>query len=98
MFEGRDSYKYACPVSQSGVNDIGLYGMTGNVWEWCSDWYGTYSSGSQTNPTGISNGSLRVYRGGGWRGDAGYCRASYRNYNSPSYRNYHLGFRLSRTE
>ena len=82
-------------VATKAPNELGLYDMSGNVWEWCSDWYGDYSSGSQTNPKGPSSGSLRVYRGGSWGINAMYCRVSYRISSNPGSRFSFLGLRLA---
>jgi formylglycine-generating enzyme required for sulfatase activity len=82
------------PVGTKLPNELGIYDMSGNVYEWVSDWYGEYSSFSQTNPKGPSTGSGRVFRGGSWYGDARYCRVSIRSYYSPGYSSYDLGLRL----
>ena len=72
--------------------------MSGNVWEWCQDCFGTYSNSSQVNPTGANSRSKRVIRGGCWYYSAGCCRSSYRDYNTPGSRFDNLGFRLVLSE
>jgi formylglycine-generating enzyme required for sulfatase activity len=84
------------PVATKPANAFGLHDMSGNVWQWCNDWYGSYSAGAQTNPTGPSTGSSRVLRGGSWNyAVVGLC-AAFRGYNLPDGWNYVYGFRCVR--
>ena len=80
-------------VGTKKANELGIYDMSGNVREWCSDWYGDYSAGAQTNPQGPSSGSRRVLRGGSWYDGTGRCRVSSR-YGDPGLSDGDYGLRL----
>jgi formylglycine-generating enzyme required for sulfatase activity len=92
---GRKTY----PVGTKAANGLGLYDMSGNVWEWVGDWYGGdyYDKSPRNNPKGPSYGSHRVIRGGSWINVAGNCRSASRDVGAPGVRSDVLGFRLART-
>ena len=94
--DNSDSKTHA--VGSKQANELGIYDMSGNVCEWCQDWYDSYSSSSQVNPTGANSGSSRVCRGGCWFFTAGYCRSSYRFIGTPGLRIDFLGLRLVLSE
>ena len=96
---GDNSYGETHPVKGLKPNELGIYDMSGNVWEWCSDWWKDgYNSSHQTNPQGPKSGSGHVYRGGGWCGSARCCRLSCRCEYSPDDASRDLGFRLALSE
>jgi formylglycine-generating enzyme required for sulfatase activity len=88
---------YTSPVGSFAANGYGLNDMAGNVWQWCWDLYGTYASGTPTDPRGASSGTDRVGRGGRWHRDAYSCRNAYREFNTPTYSSYGIGFRVARS-
>ena len=97
MMRGTDYYG-THPVATRNPNELGLNDMSGNVHEWCQDWFGRYSSDDQVDPTGPASGTGRVYRGGSWYFDEWFCRVSFRNSVAPTYRSYGIGLRLALSE
>jgi formylglycine-generating enzyme required for sulfatase activity len=91
---GNNSDNQIHPVGTKKANELGIHDMSGNVDEWCIDWYDDYFASFQQNPAGASSGSSRVNRGGGWDGSAVGCHVAYRGSNNPDDRNSYLGFRV----
>ena len=86
------------PVGIKKPNELGLYDMSGNVYEWCQDWKAPYSRSDAVNPQVAEEGTARVNRGGRWCGSANACRTSDRSMCNPEYSFYHLGLRLAKSK
>ena len=82
------------PVGKKQENALKLHDMSGNVWEWCFDWYGDIEANTVTDPQGAASGTRRVLRGGSWLHGANSCAVGVRNVSSPGHRGSDLGFRL----
>lgn len=96
-YTGNNSPRGCKPVGTKAPNALDIYDMSGNVYEWCWDWYENYSADVQINPTGAENGPHRVLRGGYWLGSASICRVACRYHSTPNYRYFTFGFRLCRS-
>jgi formylglycine-generating enzyme len=98
IFNGySDGFIFNAPVGSFPANDFGLYDMTGNVWEWCSDWKGEYNKSEGKNPVGVPLGTRKVIRGGGWLGSPEACRVADRYSDTPDHRGHSMGFRVAMT-
>ncbi len=84
------------PVKTKAPNELGLYDMSGNVWEWCWDWMGSYPKGTAKDPRGLETGNIKVLRGGAWFTPVNLCRVTYRFWNAPTFKANSVGFRIVR--
>ncbi len=91
---GANSGNETKTVGSKSANELGIFDMSGNVWEWCQDWYGSYESGQVANPDGPASSQYRVLRGGSWVSYDYFCRSALRYWDGPDHRGDVLGFRL----
>ena len=91
----RDKHNGPYAIKSKDPNELGIYDMSGNVNEWCSDWFGDYTKEAQTNPQGPASGQERVYRGGSWWYYGKSCRVSRRNSGKPDTKSAMVGLRLA---
>ena len=91
----KENSLFSFPVGLLLPNELGIYDMSGNLYEWCQDWYGKYNDADQMNPIGPSKGAARVVRGGRWGHYANRCRVSCRSKSKPNHKNSFNGFRIA---
>jgi formylglycine-generating enzyme required for sulfatase activity len=95
-YDGNNTPNGTKQVGTKIANELGMYDMSGNTWEWVWDISGSYPGGNQTNPHGATSGTYRCVRGGSWTTSEGGCEVAYRNNNTPTLKHYDLGFRVLR--